>query len=63
VHNLQTTERQCPYCGEQIEILIDCSIDAQEYIEDCSVCCRPIIFSVVSSEGEIETIELRTEDD
>lgn len=63
MHNLQTTERQCPYCGEQIEILIDCSIDAQEYIEDCSVCCRPIIFSVISSEGEIETIELRTEDD
>ncbi len=33
---------QCPYCGEAINILIDCSIEYQEYIEDCFVCCRPI---------------------
>lgn len=36
----------CPYCGENINVLIDCSYDAQEYIEDCQVCCRPIIFQV-----------------
>jgi hypothetical protein len=23
-------------------LLIDCSIDHQQYIEDCEVCCRPI---------------------
>ncbi len=32
----------CPYCGESIEILIDRSLSHQVYIEDCSVCCRPI---------------------
>ena len=32
----------CPYCGERIEIVVDTSVDEQEYIEDCSVCCRPI---------------------
>lgn len=36
----------CPYCGELIEVLIDCSIEQQEYIEDCQVCCQPIIFKV-----------------
>lgn len=36
----------CPYCGETIEVLIDCSVEQQEYIEDCQVCCRPITFSV-----------------
>jgi len=37
---------ECPYCGESIEVLLDCSVDEQEYIEDCQVCCRPINFAV-----------------
>lgn len=40
---------QCPYCGETIEILIDGSLEQQQYIEDCSVCCRPIELSVTVS--------------
>jgi hypothetical protein len=32
----------CPYCGEQIELLVDGSLSEQSYIEDCFVCCRPI---------------------
>ena len=36
----------CPYCGELISVLIDGSIDEQEYIEDCQVCCRPITIKV-----------------
>lgn len=36
----------CPYCGEQINVLIDCTYNAQEYIEDCQVCCRPISFQI-----------------
>jgi hypothetical protein len=36
----------CPYCGEQIDLLIDTSLEQQEYIEDCAVCCRPITVSV-----------------
>jgi hypothetical protein len=44
---------QCPYCGESIEVLLDCSVEEQQYIEDCQVCCRPIEFYVtVDSEGE-----------
>lgn len=38
---------ECPYCGETIEVLIDCSVPEQNYIEDCQVCCRPINFDVV----------------
>ena len=33
---------QCPYCGEPIEIGCDRSAGSQAYIEDCSICCRPI---------------------
>ncbi len=36
----------CPYCGETIEVLIDCTYAEQEYIEDCQVCCRPVTFRV-----------------
>ncbi len=33
---------QCPYCWEEISMLLDTSVTKQTYIEDCEVCCRPI---------------------
>ena len=33
---------QCPYCWEEISMLLDTSIRKQTYIEDCEVCCNPI---------------------
>ncbi|WP_461521332.1 CPXCG motif-containing cysteine-rich protein [Porticoccus sp.] len=62
MHLLDTTFLECPYCGEQIEMVVDCSIEEQEYIEDCSVCCRPIVIAVVTFDGEIKSIEARSED-
>ena len=45
--NADSTVRvACPYCGERISIAIDAGADAQHYIEDCEVCCRPIVFEV-----------------
>jgi Cysteine-rich CPXCG len=44
----------CPYCGEELEIWVEPgSVAHQRYVEDCSVCCRPIELS----------IDLDTEDD
>ena len=37
---------ECPYCGENISILVDLSVPQQDYIEDCQVCCRPINFCI-----------------
>jgi hypothetical protein len=51
----------CPYCGEQIELSIDCSVEQQEYTEDCSVCCRPMLVAVTSVDGEVFEIDARTE--
>ena len=43
----------CPYCGETITILVDDSLPEQEYIEDCQVCCRPIVLHVsIDPEGD-----------
>lgn len=63
MQELQPAIIQCPYCWEEIEILVDCSVPSQEYIEDCSVCCRPITLSVKSSHDEIVHIEACTEDE
>ncbi len=54
----------CPYCGEGIDVLIDCSAGSQEYFEDCSVCCSPILFIVTVNEaGEFLTVEPRRDDE
>jgi hypothetical protein len=48
----ETAEIECPYCGERLCLMIDCSIDSQDYIEDCQVCCRPMnIHVTVNEEG------------
>jgi len=33
---------QCPYCWEEISMLMDSSVTKQTYVEDCEVCCNPI---------------------
>ncbi|MGZ5000983.1 MAG: CPXCG motif-containing cysteine-rich protein [Methylomonas sp.] len=63
MQNQQAAAIQCPYCWEQIEVLIDCSIRHQEYNLDCYVCCRPITISVESSHGVVVSIEGRSEDE
>ena len=37
---------QCPYCWEHFTLLVDISVESQEYVEDCEICCRPIDFTV-----------------
>ncbi|MEO8193305.1 MAG: CPXCG motif-containing cysteine-rich protein [Gemmatimonadales bacterium] len=37
----------CPYCGETVEITVDPGGGpAQEYVEDCEVCCQPWLVRV-----------------
>jgi len=43
----------CPHCWESIHIVVDLSAGDQCYIEDCSVCCRPIALSAVVAGGEL----------
>jgi hypothetical protein len=51
-YEVRSVSLSCPYCGETIEILIDLSLSEQEYIEDCSVCCRPILLDVSVTDDE-----------
>lgn len=54
----------CPYCGETFETGVDASAGAQEYIEDCQVCCRPIVFQIeVDHAGGLCGVRVRRDDD
>jgi hypothetical protein len=52
---------QCPYCGQPIEIVVDCSGGEQEYGEDCPVCCEPMVISVAFDGENLPRVEARQE--
>ncbi len=58
---LQETSIGCPYCGEVITILVDGSVEKQQYIEDCQVCCRPMDIRVIVSANGSCQIDVRDE--
>ncbi|MGH8226136.1 MAG: CPXCG motif-containing cysteine-rich protein [Gammaproteobacteria bacterium] len=60
---ITSVELCCPYCGEPIEIVVDCSVENQNYIEDCQVCCRPIEMNVTIDETGTPTVRASQEDD
>mgnify|MGYP001823854479 FL=1 len=57
--DLIETRINCPYCGEDLTILVDPSETDQEYTEDCQVCCCPIVMRVDAS----LMVAVRREDD
>ena len=59
---LDSTEVQCPYCWQMIELSIDCSVPEQSYIEDCQKCCSPMVVNVTVESGQ-PTVEVRHEND
>ncbi|MEQ8486802.1 MAG: CPXCG motif-containing cysteine-rich protein [Pseudomonadales bacterium] len=52
----------CPYCGEPITVLVDPSVADQQYVEDCSVCCRPISLTV-TVDGDDVRVDARDENE
>ena len=59
INQLIEVALQCPYCWEDITLLVDGSIEIQEYIEDCEVCCRPIDFIVEVDEQGSASVQAR----
>jgi len=56
MHHLQEKRVSCPYCGERIHVLLDPSVPHQNYIEDCQVCCRPIVFDVIVDDEDVQVV-------
>ena len=53
----------CPYCGEQITVLIDPQEAGHQYTEDCQVCCQPIVFSVIAESSGQFYVTVQTENE
>lgn len=50
----------CPYCGEEISMVLDLSVPRQTYVEDCEVCCRPIQVTYRAEEGDLASFAAHT---
>ena len=67
----------CPYCGETFNTVIDYSaiidnnhvIDSANsrdytYIEDCQVCCQPILFiPILGQDGQLDDVVTKQENE
>jgi len=53
---------QCPYCWEEISMLLEPSSTEQQYIEDCEVCCRPIQIEFIFDK-ELQSFSARSLED
>ena len=49
----------CPYCGEEISMILDFSVPSQVYIEDCEVCCSPIEISYSAEDDELTSFRAK----
>ena len=44
----------CPFCWQEISMLLDTTAGSQSYVEDCERCCNPIALSYeCDSDGSI----------
>ena len=63
----ETTENlaaRCPYCGESVDVAVDgLGVDAESYVEDCPVCCRPWTVHVSRGDDGEVGVWLAREDD
>ncbi|WP_405329666.1 CPXCG motif-containing cysteine-rich protein [Leeuwenhoekiella sp. LLG6367-2.1] len=51
---------QCPYCWEEISMLLDVSVSHQVYVEDCEVCCNPIELTVAYEDVVLTTFSAQS---
>ena len=56
---------QCPWCGERLDLFVEPEILQQEYVEDCRICCAPILVLVSFEPGDFSApyLQLRRENE
>lgn len=54
---------KCPYCGEITTLSIEACAEDQRYIEDCSVCCRPMTVDVHVDEDGVPLVTVESENE
>ena len=49
---------RCPFCGQNVELVIDTSVAAQRFTTDCEVCCRPFEIVVECGPGQVLSLQV-----
>jgi cysteine-rich CPXCG protein len=49
----------CPYCGEEISMVLDLSVYRHTYVEDCEVCCNPIEVTYTVQDDELKAFDAK----
>jgi hypothetical protein len=49
----------CPYCWQEISMVLDASEPHQTYVEDCEVCCKPIEVEYTLQDDSVSEFEAR----
>lgn len=49
--SLEHATIQCPYCWEMLDISVDPTVPEQTYVEDCQICCQPILITASFDEN------------
>ncbi len=50
----------CPYCAAEITMLLDPTVPAQRYVEDCEVCCNPIEIDYALEDDAVARFDARS---
>lgn len=50
---------QCPFCWEEISLLLDPGVRHQNYVEDCGICCNPLEVTARFGDGQLIEFEVR----
>jgi hypothetical protein len=59
---IQGQDATCPHCWETITLTLDLSVAEQSYVEDCPVCCKPLLVSYATSNGEVSEFSVEASD-
>jgi len=64
IEMLEVARVDCPYCGEDVDLEVDCTAGSQQYIEDCPVCCQPMeIDTRIDLNGKLQAVQAQRNDD
>ncbi len=58
---LDFADVHCPACGEPLQLAIDPSAGSQAYVEDCQVCCRPMLVRVAMDQDGLADVTVEAD--
>ncbi len=54
----ETVTIQCPFCGQEFELMIDATISSQRFVADCEICCRPLQVTAECEGGDLVSLNV-----